>query len=224
MLVGVEPRARILTIDTGRLPQETYDTIESTMLRYGIRYEVVFPDAMEIDRLTAEHGPNSFRTSVECRKLCCLKRKVEPLRRKLADAAVWICGLRQEQGGERTRVETVAWDNVFGLVKINPLANWTERQVWEYIHDNNVPYNALHDKGLRSIGCAPCVRATLPGESERAGRWWWEPEHKECGLHWVDGKLVGPAKCLTPETVAVSLNTESAAADFRFAPPLNTEP
>lgn len=180
----------IFTIDTGRLPQETYDVLEATRRRYGLEIDVLFPDAADVEPLVSRHGPDFFRRSVEDRKLCCHVRKVLPLRRRLAGLDAWITGLRREQALTRTDVAPVQWDAPNGLVKINPLADWTQQQVWDYLNAHDVPYNALHEMCYPSIGCAPCTRAVASGEDIRAGRWWWErPEQKECGLHAVDGKL-----------------------------------
>ncbi|MBF0330791.1 MAG: phosphoadenylyl-sulfate reductase [Candidatus Omnitrophica bacterium] len=177
-------RVSVFTIDTGRLPQETYDLIQRTSEAYGLRYEVLLPDQSELVPLMAEHGMDLFRKSVELRKACCHARKVAPLKKKLATLNGWICGLRRSQAITRTEVQAVEWDEHNALVKVNPLVDWSEADIWAYIKKNNVPYNALHDKGYPSIGCSPCARAVKPGEDVRAGRWWWEsPEHKECGLH-----------------------------------------
>lgn len=192
MACAIHPKPRISTLDTGRLFSETYDTMEQTMQRYGFRYEVLAPDAQELEEMVRTHGPNLFYRSVELRKMCCAVRKINPLRRVLSTADAWMCGLRREQSMTRQSIRKVEWDETFGLCKINPLVDWTEAQVWEYIRANKIPYNALHDQGFPSIGCAPCTRAVKPGDSLRAGRWWWEqPEHKECGLHVRDGKIVG---------------------------------
>jgi len=175
---------RIFTLDTGRLFQETYDTMERAMERYGFRYEAAAPDTAEVERMVAQYGPNLFYRSVEYRKMCCAVRKTHPLRRVLATVDAWICGLRREQSPTRTLVQPVEWDDVNGVIKVNPLYNWTEAEVWSFIRANDIPYNPLHDRGFRSIGCAPCTRAVGPDDDIRAGRWWWEePEHKECGLH-----------------------------------------
>jgi phosphoadenosine phosphosulfate reductase len=174
----------VFTLDTGRLPPETYDLLEATRTRYGLAIEVLFPNAADVEPLVSERGPNFFRRSVEDRRQCCQVRKVRPLQRRLAGLGAWITGLRREQAVTRARLERVEWDESYGLVKINPLADWTETQVWDYLRAHEVPYNALHDCGYPSIGCAPCTRAVKPGADVRAGRWWWEtPEHKECGLH-----------------------------------------
>jgi phosphoadenosine phosphosulfate reductase len=191
MLARVAPRVCVFTLDTGRLPQETHDLIDSTRERYGIRIEVLFPDRAEVEALVSEKGANLFYRSIEGRKSCCQVRKVLPLRRKLAGLDAWITGLRREQAVTRQEVRTVEWDSANGLIKLNPLADWTAEQVWEYIRLHDVPYSALHERGYPSIGCGPCTRAVRPGEDARAGRWWWEtPEQKECGLHVVDGRLV----------------------------------
>jgi phosphoadenosine phosphosulfate reductase len=192
---AVHPKPRVFTLDTGRLFPETYETMEQTMQRYGFRYEVFSPDTRELEEMLHTHGPNLFYRSVELRKLCCAVRKTHPLRQVLSTADAWMCGLRREQSVTRQSIQNVEWDETFGLCKINPLVDWTEQQVWEYIRENKIPYNALHDQGFPSIGCSPCTRAVQPGDSLRAGRWWWEsPEHKECGLHVRDGKIVGGRK------------------------------
>lgn len=185
MAVSHNPRVRVITLDTGRLPQETYDLIERVRSRYGIRVESFSPEASAVERMVQEYGPNLFYTSVELRKLCCRIRKVEPLERALAGMQAWVTGLRRGQGVTRTDVKKVELESSQGgRVKINPLADWDTGQVWEYIKVHEIPYNKLHDCGYPSIGCAPCTRAVRPGEDERAGRWWWEaPANRECGLH-----------------------------------------
>lgn len=190
MLCRIQPRVGIFTLDTGRLPQETYDLIDATNQKYGIRIKVMFPESSDVEALLNEEGPNSFYKSIESRKRCCHVRKVLPLRRALSGLDAWITGLRREQSVTRDALEKVEWDESNGLIKVNPLAEWTSQQVWDYIRANDVPYSKLHDQGYPSIGCAPCTRAIEPGQDDRAGRWWWEqPEHKECGLHLKDGKL-----------------------------------
>jgi phosphoadenosine phosphosulfate reductase len=195
MACAVTAKPRVFTLDTGRLFPETYEAMERTMQRYGFRYEVLAPDTRELEEMVRTHGPNLFNRSVELRKMCCAVRKINPLRRVLSTADAWICGLRTDQSVTRQSIQEVEWDETFGLCKINPLVDWTEQQVWEYIRRNKIPYNVLHDRGFSSIGCAPCTRAVKPGDSLRAGRWWWEnPEHKECGLHIRDGKVIGGRK------------------------------
>ena len=184
MLLAIEPRARIFVLDTGRLHQETYDLMARTMSRYGMRYEVLFPDAAAVQEMVGSEGPNLFYASVAGRKRCCEVRKVEPLGRALAGADAWITGLRRAQSPERADTPALEWDAAHAAVKANPLAAWSDEQVWDYLRAHQVPYNVLHDRGFLSIGCAPCTRAVEPGEPARAGRWWWEQgTAKECGLH-----------------------------------------
>jgi phosphoadenosine phosphosulfate reductase len=153
--------------------------------RYGIQIEVFFPDAVSVEGMVRRHGLNLFYDGIELRKLCCEIRKVEPLKRALEGLAAWMTGLRREQSVTRTSLDKIQIDHAHGgIYKINPLADWTEERVWDYIRQNNLPYNRLHDRGYPSIGCAPCTRAVHAGEEARAGRWWWEhPETRECGLH-----------------------------------------
>jgi len=180
----IDRDVRVFTLDTGRLPEETYEVMERIRDRYGIAIATFCPDTAAVQALEWKRGFYSFRRSVEERKHCCGIRKVEPLRRALAPLRAWITGLRREQAPSRTEIAVVEWDAIHGLIKTNPLAHWSEPQVWAYVRERDVPYNALHDRGYPSIGCAPCTRAIQPGEDIRAGRWWWEsPEHKECGLH-----------------------------------------
>ena len=184
MIAGIERKTRIITLDTGRLYQETYDLIQHTNEEYGIAIEVYFPDYRKVQKMVKDKGINLFYKSLENRILCCNLRKNESLKRALEGMDVWICGLRKDQTVTRFFNNTVEWDEQHGLIKLNPLINWTEKQVWAYIKENLIPYNVLHDKGFPSIGCKPCTRAIQPGEDSRAGRWWWENlEHKECGLH-----------------------------------------
>ncbi|MFA6292119.1 MAG: phosphoadenylyl-sulfate reductase [Victivallales bacterium] len=191
MIMKINRGTRLFTLDTGRLPQETYDVITETMKKYGVKYEVLFPESKDVEEMEMDFGPNLFYQSIEKRKLCCEIRKIRPLRKYLSTLDAWICGLRREQSVTRTKIEKIEWDENFSLVKLNPLADWTEQDVWNYIRENDVPYNKLHDRGYPSIGCAPCTRAVKPGEHPRAGRWWWEePEKKECGLHVVNGKII----------------------------------
>ncbi len=184
MVVQIDPSVRIFTLDTGRLFQETYDLIDQTNEKYGIQIEVIFPDYKQVEKMVKEKGMNLFYHSVENRKRCCGIRKVEPLKRAFKGMDAWICGLRKDQSVSRFFSQKVEWDEQNQLVKINPLIDWTEKDTWNYIHENQVPYNSLHDKGYASIGCLPCTRPIKPGEDFRAGRWWWEDEEqKECGLH-----------------------------------------
>ncbi len=184
MVCRVDKSIRILTLDTGRLFQETYDLIERTNEKYGINIEVVFPDWKKVQEMVREKGINLFYRSVENRKLCCRLRKDESLKRALGAMKVWICGLRRDQMVTRFFNQLVEWDEQHDLIKVNPLIGWTEKQVWDYIRIHDIPYNILHDKNYPSIGCLPCTRPVQSGENSRAGRWWWEEsEHKECGLH-----------------------------------------
>lgn len=184
IVAKIAPEARIFTLDTGRLFPESYDLIHRTQERYGISIQVYFPPNEEVESMVAEKGINLFYHSIENRKRCCHIRKIIPLRRAMAGLDAWICGLRREQSPTRDAVRTVEWDEVNGLIKVNPLVSWTNEQVWDFIHEHKIPYNPLHDQGFVSIGCQPCTRAILPGEDQRAGRWWWEnPDTKECGLH-----------------------------------------
>jgi len=178
------PAIKVFTLDTGRLNDETYEAMERVRERYGMEIETVFPERIAVEQLVREKGFYSFRESIENRRECCHIRKVEPLRRALAGATAWMTGLRRDQAATRTETGAIEWDEGNTLLKINPLVDWTNEQVWEYVRANDVPYNRLHDQGFPSIGCAPCTRAIQPGEDIRAGRWWWElPENKECGLH-----------------------------------------
>ncbi|MEO8302627.1 MAG: phosphoadenylyl-sulfate reductase [Betaproteobacteria bacterium] len=175
---------RIFTLDTGRLPEETLALIDRTRERYGLPVDVYAPDAQALEAFVRQNGVNPFYRGVELRKSCCAVRKTEPLKRALAGRGAWITGLRRAQSTSRTMVATEEFDAVHGLPKFNPLAEWSLDEIWQYLRAHRVPHNALHDRGFPSIGCAPCTRAVVPGEDERAGRWWWEvSEHKECGLH-----------------------------------------
>ena len=174
----------IFSLDTGRLPLETYELIAELGKRYGLKLKLYYPRHELVEDYTRTHGINAFYTSVDLRRACCHARKVEPLQRALAGQKAWITGLRAQQSATREGLPTQVFDTDNGLEKFNPLADWSEREVWAYIRQNNVPYNALHDRFYPSIGCAPCTRAVTPGEDIRSGRWWWEnPESKECGLH-----------------------------------------
>ena len=180
----------LFAIDTGRLPAETYTLMAEVEKRYGIALGLIFPERAAVERFVSDHGINGFYDSVELRKACCHARKVEPLQRALAGKAAWVTGLRAAQSTTRDTLQVKANDTANGLLKFSPLADWSEAEVWEFIRTHKLPYNALHDQGYPSLGCAPCTRAIQPGEDVRAGRWWWEnPETKECGLHMVDGRL-----------------------------------
>jgi phosphoadenosine phosphosulfate reductase len=176
---------RVFTLDTGRLNQETYDCMDAIRDRYGIQIEVFFPDAEAVENMVRGHGLNLFYNSVEMRKMCCGIRKIEPLQRALKPLNAWVTGLRREQAVTRNTVKKVEIDKDHGgIIKINPLVDWSQKEVWDYIREHQVPYNKLHDQGYPSIGCAPCTRMVKAEEDIRAGRWWWEnPETKECGLH-----------------------------------------
>jgi thioredoxin-dependent adenylylsulfate APS reductase len=181
----INPGVRVVTVDSGRLPQETYDLIDQVRLRYGIAVEVVSPEAQALEAFVREHGPNPFYHSLELRVGCCNIRKVAPLSRALVGLDAWISGQSREHIATRRDIRVIERDRLHGgIVKLNPLASWSDAEVWNYIRAHNVPYNALYDRGFTSIGCAPCTRATRPGEDPRAGRWWWEAEAtKECGIH-----------------------------------------
>ena len=184
MIVDIDKSTRIFTLDTGRLFPETYQLIDRTNLTYNIKIEVFFPDYREVQRMVREEGINLFYNSIESRHRCCAIRKLEPLKRAFQGLDAWICGLRHEQSVTRKDMQLIEWDDQHGMVKINPLINWTEQQVRDYIHQHHVPYNKLFDKGYPSIGCEPCTRAVKPGDDPRSGRWWWEaPDKRECGLH-----------------------------------------
>jgi len=184
LYISENSNSRIFSLDTGRLNQETYSVMNKTMQKYNFNYEVMFPDTEKVQKLMSEKGPNSFYLSIDNRHECCNIRKVEPLKKKLKEFDIWVTGLRREQAITRKNLPLLEWDDANNLFKLNPLANWSEDDVWKYIKNNQIPYNPLHDKGYRSIGCAPCTRAISKEDNVRAGRWWWEnPEQKECGLH-----------------------------------------
>lgn len=183
----------IFTLDTGRLPEETYRLMERVEERYGRCFETYFPAAAAVQQLVARDGINGFYQSVDKRKACCAVRKLEPLARALAGKRAWVTGLRAQQSVTRADLAPREWDAQWNVDKFNPLADWTEAEVWDYIRARDVPYNELHDRFYPSIGCAPCTRAITPGEDLRAGRWWWErPESKECGLHAKGGAATQP--------------------------------
>ena len=201
MAYRVDPNLKVFTIDTGRLPQETHDLIDKVRDRYGISIEVYYPDQDELGQMVTKNGANLFRRSVSLRLLCCEVRKVNPLKNALRGLDAWITGLRRSQSPTRASVGKIELDpNHDDIVKVNPLADWSDQEVWSYIRANDVPYNRLYDQGYTSIGCAPCTRPTLPGEDARAGRWWWEGDvPKECGMHvsiaptQAGGAGIGPA-------------------------------
>ena len=178
------PAIEMFSIDTGRLHQETYDLLERLERRYQRKLRMVYPDAQRLERLAACHGVNGFYHGLEARLACCEARKVEPFARAIAGFDAWVTGVRREQSATRAQAAPVEWDRQHGLYKLSPLLEWSEAEVWQYIRTHKLPYNVLHDRQFPSIGCAPCTRAIQPGESRRAGRWWWEqPESRECGLH-----------------------------------------
>jgi thioredoxin-dependent adenylylsulfate APS reductase len=187
----INPEVRVFTLDTGRLPPETYELFEKIREKYGIAVEFEFPERTAVEQLVNAEGPNLMYKSVDLRVACCEIRKVVPLKRKLATLDAWVAGLRREQWRTRKNIAKVELDRDHGgIVKLNPLADWTSDEVWDYVRSNDVPYHELFDHGYASIGCAPCTRPIQPGESERAGRWWWESEtDKECGIHCSVGLL-----------------------------------
>jgi len=184
MYVNTNEKPNIFTLDTGRLFPETYKLIAATNNKYNIKLKIYFPNTDEVEQMVNNKGIDPFFESIENRKLCCNIRKLGPLKRAFSGLDAWICGLRRDQAVTRFATRKVEWDEVNNIIKINPLNDWSEEDVWNYIKSNNIPYNELHDKGFPSIGCEPCTRAVKEGEDVRAGRWWWEqPESKECGLH-----------------------------------------
>jgi phosphoadenosine phosphosulfate reductase len=186
MAYAIDPEVRVFSVDTGRLPQETFELIERLRARYPeMQLELLAPIPEHLERMVARKGPNLFYGSVENRLLCCNVRKVQPLTRRLATLDAWVTGLRRDQWATRTNIRKVEVDHDHGaIVKLNPLAEWTEEEVWGYVREREVPYHSLYDRGYSSIGCAPCTRAIAPGEAARAGRWWWETgAPKECGIH-----------------------------------------
>ncbi|MGB0975956.1 MAG: phosphoadenylyl-sulfate reductase [Prolixibacteraceae bacterium] len=184
MVQNIDKEASIFTLDTGRLFPETYDLIHRTNTKYGIKMKIYFPDASKVEEMVNNEGINLFFESVEKRKRCCQIRKIQPLKRAFEGLDVWICGLRKEQSVTRTNMQVVEWDEGNQMIKVNPLIEWSESQVWDYVKEKSIPYNTLHDQNYPSIGCQPCTRAIMEGEDVRAGRWYWEdPDTKECGLH-----------------------------------------
>jgi phosphoadenosine phosphosulfate reductase len=178
------PEIDIVSIDTGRLHEETYELLAKLQRRYNNRIRVLYPDGQSVSDLVTRQGINGFFDSVEARSACCSVRKVVPFRKIVEGYTAWVTGVRREQSQARAAGHAIEWDEDNGLQKISPLLDWSAEQVWAYIRARKLPFNGLHEKGYPSIGCAPCTRAILPGEDQRAGRWWWEqPEQRECGLH-----------------------------------------
>ena len=181
----VDPGVRVVTLDTGRLPEETYQVIEAVRTGMGLKVEIITPDPADVAAMVAGHCPNLFHKDPALRRLCCHVRKVAPLGRALAGVGAWATGLRRDGGPARAGTAKAEIDDAHGgIVKLNPLADWTRDQVWAYVRSHRLPVNPLYEQGYTSIGCAPCTRPTRPGEDERAGRWWWEADQdRECGLH-----------------------------------------
>jgi thioredoxin-dependent adenylylsulfate APS reductase len=186
----INPKVRVFTLDTGRLPQETYEMMDRVRDHYGITLDVLFPDSAAVEAMVRAKGPNLFYDSVENRHECCGVRKVQPLQKYLAHFDAWITGLRRDQWASRSNVQKVEIDAANNeIAKVNPIADWGWEQLEKYVAENKVPKHKLYSQGYSSIGCLPCTRPTEPGENPRAGRWWWEDDQKkECGLH-VDNKL-----------------------------------
>lgn len=181
----------IFSLETGRLHAETLSVLDLVKATYGYDIALYRPQPEAVEAYVARNGLNAFYDSIDMRRECCRVRKVEPLGRALAGNKAWLTGQRRAQSSTRAELAVQEDDAAHGMTKFNPLADWSEQDVWDYIRANKVPYNALHDRGYPSIGCEPCTRAIEPGEDVRAGRWWWEnPESKECGLHLVDGKFI----------------------------------
>jgi phosphoadenosine phosphosulfate reductase len=184
MLVESKMDFKIFTLDTARLFAESYELIDRTNKRYDIKIDVFFPDYNEVEEMVAEKGINLFFDSIDNRHLCCQIRKLNPLKRAVVGREAWFTGLRKSQSVTRVDMQIVEWDENSAMLKVNPLIDWSEDDVWNYIEEHSIPFNPLHKKGYPSIGCQPCTRAIMEGEDVRAGRWWWEnPESRECGLH-----------------------------------------
>lgn len=178
------PQIEIFSIDTGRLYPETYELIERVQQHYGRSLRIYYPETTRLERWVGENGINGFRDGLDQRRSCCGIRKVEPFRRAISPHAAWITGIRRDQSASRALAAPLEWDGEYGLHKVSPLLEWSEKDIWDYIRRKQLPYNSLHDTGFPSIGCAPCTRAVQPGENERSGRWWWErADSRECGLH-----------------------------------------
>ena len=184
MMLQISNDVNIFTLDTGRLPCETYNVMDSTNLKYNTKVDVYFPNSSDVENLYKKQGINGFYESIQNRKECCNIRKIKPLKRALKNVDIWITGLRSSQSITRKDILQFSWDENNNIIKFNPLINWRYEEVLNYIKKYNIPYNKLHDQGYPSIGCAPCTRAIKENEDIRSGRWWWEdPKHKECGLH-----------------------------------------
>jgi phosphoadenosine phosphosulfate reductase len=185
MLMKIDNKARIFTLDTGRLNQETYDVLDTVRSKYNNKIEVLFPDSKEVENMVSEHGMNLFYKGLENRLMCCQIRKTNPLNKYLKTLDGWITSIRREQTASRAEADKFEIDTLHGgILKVNPIVDWTEDMIWEYINNNKVPYNKLHDMGYPSIGCEPCTRAVKKGDDPRSGRWWWETDSdKECGIH-----------------------------------------
>ncbi len=198
----LDRRIGVFTLDTGRLPNETYEVMQKCEDRYGIQIKGFSPDPVALREMVRVYGINLFYSAVELRELCCEIRKVRPLSEALRGLSAWVTGLRSAQSDTRKTLKRIEVDTVHGgIIKLNPLAGWTEQDVWDYITLHNLPYNSLHDKGYRSIGCGPCTRPTRPGEDIRAGRWWWEANaKKECGIHTRVGTTENPEAVVEPVT------------------------
>lgn len=207
MAVRLQPGVRVFTLDTGRLPQQSFDLMAEVYRRYGIRVEAVFPDPHEVEAMVGRHGPNLFYDSVAKRRLCCEIRKVRPLSRKLRTLDAWVTGIRRGQNESRAAVRKVEIDEAHGgIFKLNPLADWSAEEVEAYTRAHDLPQHPLYAQGYASIGCDPCTRAVQPGESPRAGRWWWETgAAKECGIHFSpQGKVQGDLDVLLEEILSVT--------------------
>jgi phosphoadenosine phosphosulfate reductase len=193
MMDRIDSGSRVFVLDTGRLPQATHDLIDRVRERYDKRIEVIAPDSTAVSAMVGEHGTNLFYDSVEKRQLCCGVRKVQPLKHYLAELDAWVTGLRRDQNPTRNHTPKIQLDHTHGgIVKLNPIADWTRAQVLDYVRAHNVPTNRLHAKGYPSVGCEPCSRAVRAGEDERAGRWWWETSgNRECGIHVEEGQGSG---------------------------------
>ena len=191
LLQRIGGKFEVFTIDTGRNFNETYEIWDSILKRYNININVYAPDADDLSKLCLQYGPNLFYESIEQRKKCCYVRKVKPLCKALLNTDLWITGLRRQQSKNRDSTQILSWNETHGIYKLCPIAKWSEENVWEYTRNNNIPYHALYNKGFFTIGCQPCTRQGRPAESQRSCRWWWEnDEHKECGIHFEDGKIV----------------------------------